>query len=431
MPGPNDDWRNDPALADSRRQEEERAQRMLDVLLAGARPTQDFLAAQHSAPRAGAPLTPTEAEQAGPGAFPFSPVAYDAAEDEQIDRVGTAVGIRQQDEADAVQATDPGFAPDLPPSEWVSRRYTGPEHAEIGQAEQSRQRRAQRMALEAMQAEQAEQARRQSSEAERIAAAQARSGAYSRQVADRARGDGGLQTFADATRHAEAEIPGTDYSYSPGAVAMGLGDGLTLGHADELAGGAMSLARGTDYQAEQERAEGISQEAQRRNPGSYATGILASLPMTMALPGVNTSGMTGTGAALARVGSGITQGAIAGEGFSTAEMGSRELFDDTARGGAFSGLAGSLGEAAVVAAPRLIEGVGRMADRLDDASAPIRVRSAGPRTVGEVRRVDQLPGGARGFAQSLDDLGIAPRGSVGTVDQVGARAAEAEQRATR
>ena len=228
-------------------------------------------------------------------------------------------------------------------------------------------------------------------------------------------------------------------SYSPGAIAVGGAQALTLGHADELGGAAASLVRGTPYRQEQEAAEARDARIQQEAPGSYAVGTAAGTAPWMLLPGVGewageqaaARGAGGFAQGAARVAGTAAEGAAFGgaaaEGASTADAGSEQWRSDVgaglASGAVMSGGAQALAEvpgAVRGAAQRLnVPGLQEMADRL-------RVRAAGGRTA-DIQRLGQRPGGVSGFADSLRDAGLT--GARSTTAEIGERAATVREQA--
>jgi hypothetical protein len=177
---------------------------------------------------------------------------------------------------------------------------------------------------------------------QRSAAALARGEAHTAGLADAARGRGELETFGDRTRLAEATLPGTDVTYSPGAMVAGGADVLTAGHADEL-GGAVAAMRGGDYQRRRDALRRTASDARERYPGSYGVGAAAAIPLAaMAAPVQSTANMTRAMALGTRALEGGIGAGIASSGFSEYQLGDPRRFEEGARDIA-EGMAGGMG----------------------------------------------------------------------------------------
>lgn len=142
--------------------------------------------------------------------------------------------------------------------------------------------------------------------------------------------------MAAALRYAQMMTP----SYSPGAIATGASDVLTLGHTDELAG-ANAAVTGGNYEQSRNRARVIEAEQDREAGGSRFVGNVAGAGLMAAAPGASQAaaarGVGVLGRIGAAVGEGVVTGALAGSGASDAELGSPEHLLDTSTGGVIGG----------------------------------------------------------------------------------------------
>lgn len=229
-------------------------------------------------------------------------------------------------------------------------------------------------------------------------------------------------------------------SYSPGALATGGAQALTLGHADELGGAAASLVRGTPYRQEQEAAEARDARIQQEAPGSYAVGTVAGTAPWMLLPGLGewageqaaARGAGGFVQGAARLAGSTAEGAAFGgaaaEGASTADAGSGEWRQDVGEGVA-GGALFSGGAQAASELPGLTRAVAQRitgASGLDDAAARLRIRAAGGRSA-DMTRIAQRPGGVTRFADSLREAGLTGRAA--TTAEIAERAAPVREQA--
>jgi hypothetical protein len=231
-----------------------------------------------------------------------------------------------------------------------------------------------------------------------------------------------------------------------------IGDPVRAGAADFLdrlvlpraALGVLNEATGADsYENTVRRARSGADRARAEHPWASAVGTVGAMPAALISPQVaapsagSTIGRIGA-AGIESMGYGALPGLVSGD-LSEAEEGAEDA-------GLFTGLLGVGGQAVSNLQPHLA----RAADSLDEWSAPIRARAAGIRGIAAQRLVDELPsniprsadadlgvaapsragtGGVRGYVRDLDRLGIAPRGSISRVDEVGERAEAARRRA--
>lgn len=117
-----------------------------------------------------------------------------------------------------------------------------------------------------------------------------------------------------------------------------------------------------------------------------------------------------------------------------AAIGAMSAPDNRARGALLGALGGGVLGGGIEAVDALSNpaALRASADSLDEASAPLRTRSAGARTVGFQRLVEDLPGGHQEAARVLAESGVAPRGSMLlTTDDAALRAREAAAQAGR
>jgi hypothetical protein len=132
---------------------------------------------------------------------------------------------------------------------------------------------------------------------------------------------GEMETTNDRLRRAETTIPGTDITYSPGAMVLGAGDVATAGFMDELSGRVGQL-RGRDYTETRDRARRSNQASREQNPGSYLVGAAAGVPLAAAMaPSVSTVGMSRAAALGTRALEGGIYGGIGHLGTSDREFG--------------------------------------------------------------------------------------------------------------
>jgi hypothetical protein len=159
--------------------------------------------------------------------------------------------------------------------------------------------------------------------------------------------------------------------YSPGAMAAGAGDMLTMGFGDEI-GGAIRADDEVSYEQARDTARERHADAAATNPGSYGLGMAGGMAALVGLPGpAQARALQGAGNAGARIGAAVGEGtalgALSGAGRSEADPDSLQFLDDTASGGVIGGLtAGSVQGGG--------EGVGALLRRLDPEK--LRVRSA-------------------------------------------------------
>jgi hypothetical protein len=457
--------------------EEDEAQFLLDNLNAYARPVQDLLA-PHDAPTYRAPLTPAEAETSTGDTFPMSPLAYSPFEEWQRGNIEAEAGAR---------ATPQAFTG--PEIETLRQHETARRgRANQGQEDAARAREAARLAgmresgalrpvrdnFAAGRASLTELPRGIATQvlpwlAEGAASAvgadpdtAARVGGWASDL-----GTAAVEPFEARARADEAALDWyrnavpisgilPDISRlatvrtTPEGVSNAATQATSLGFADEIA----AATGATDIETAQRQRD----RAYEQDPAGSVLGTGLGVASMVATPGAaqipslaRMSGLSGVAArGLASTIEGGWQSAAAGYGSSDAPMGSPERLRDGRVAGrtglALSGAVNALSavpQAVRVAAPALQRG----AARLDLDAAPYRVRSVGVRTLPELRRVDQLgdsagvgsrlaeeadvavdPGGMPDFARRLDELGIAPRGSLTSPSEALERAAVSRQR---
>lgn len=186
----------------------------------------------------------------------------------------------------------------------------------------------------------------------------------------------GLPGLASALQYAEGLVP--DARYSPGAMATGASEMLTLGHTDEIAEGIRGAQGPGTYEEERDRARAEMAERAAEQPGSTLMGMGAGLGLMALVPGAREAAAARGGGAAARIGAAVGEGTVlgaaAGSGASEAELGSPEHLRDTSTGGVIGGAAGGAlqGAGEVVGA-----GVRRMAgdpQALREGAALRRIR---------------------------------------------------------
>lgn len=210
----------------------------------------------------------------------------------------------------------------------------------------------------------------------------------------------------------------------------GIGNTVAMGQMPRILAAADSIVGG-DYDERLQDWQRAYSDSARDNPDAYNTGSalgIAGTVLTPAGPLARAAGSAPT--ALGRIGRGAALSGVMEA--VPAVLDAPNPFDDPGRFtdqvvgrvipaiGLGAGMAG-LGEfARLTTNPDTLN---RAADHLDDMSVPYRVRSAGARTQGFQRMVDDLPGGQTESAHMLDQTGIMPRGTMfGSVDQARQRA---------
>jgi hypothetical protein len=183
---------------------------------------------------------------------------------------------------------------------------------------------------------------------------------------------GELETVAARATRDQATIPGTGVTYSPGAMASGGADVLTMGHTDELAG-AVGALRGQDYTQTRDARRRNAERMREENPGSYALGAAAALPLAaVAMPSVATAGLTRAGAIGARALEGGIAGGLASSGASDLELGEDGRMAEGLRGIATGGVMGGAMESLGQTVTQMARG--RQAAQADEMAQAMRGR---------------------------------------------------------
>lgn len=187
------------------------------------------------------------------------------------------------------------------------------------------------------------------------------------------------------------------------AGAAGAVDGVTLGFADELAGGAAALAGG-DYETERNRVRRMDAETAAQAPELYGVGEAAGTAPWLLAPNPAT--------ALGRVGMGAAMGGASAAGHSTADPLSFEFATDVGAGTALGAGTGALAEgaSALLRPQRAADAISRRADLTQRTADQARLEASGVWGGSAMRAAEELPGGTERLAGDLRRLGIGERG---------------------
>lgn len=190
---------------------------------------------------------------------------------------------------------------------------------------------------------------------------------------------------------------------TPEAVAGGLGQAMTFGHSDEIAGAINSLLGGS-YEEERDRARGRVQRAEETDPlGSGVGTALGAVPM-MAAGGAlgNVSGLGRGSRVMAATGAGLGAGTLAGSGHSAGDVGSDRWAADASLSGAIGGATAG----AFSGAGEGLRAFGGMADDLGLSAARQRLRQATGDGGVRALRLMERRGPAREVAADLAEHGL-------------------------
>lgn len=229
--------------------------------------------------------------------------------------------------------------------------------------------------------------------------------------------------------------PRTERSTPTTSFVRGMANTVAMGQMPRVLA-AVDATHGLPYDARRAEWERYYSDSQRDNPEEHAAGVATGVLGGMLTSAGPVSQFVARGATpAARIGrAALTAGGV------EAVPAALDSNADTA--------AGVIGDVAMRAIPAAAMGIGgagiaeiarlsrnapaleRMAESMDETAAPYRVRSAGARTQGFQRLVDDLPGGQRRAAETLSETGIMPRGTMlGSIDAALERARSAESRA--
>lgn len=235
-----------------------------------------------------------------------------------------------------------------------------------------------------------------------------------------------IEVLGDPRQEADRSTPVTSF-------VRGLGNTVAFGQMPRILAAADALG-GADYDTRRQEWERHYRHSQEDEPGWSAAGTATGVLGSVLAPAGPAGRFVAAGATPAsRIGrAALTSGAIEAVPAaldSNADTLSGRAMDVAERAipAALLGTAGS-GIAEIARLSRDANRLRSAADSLDEAAAPMRVRSAGARTLGFQRLVEDLPGGQQRAAQVLDETGIMPRGTMlGSVDDALERARAAER----
>lgn len=210
---------------------------------------------------------------------------------------------------------------------------------------------------------------------------------------------------AHAPEDSEAEKPG----YLESA-ARGLGQGASLGFADEITGGLESLLSDKTYEQARDESRAAYKSAQEANPMTYGASELGGGVATAFVPGLNIA----KGATLANIAAKSALSAGINAAGSSGAQNVGDLVRDTATGAATGGvLGGTLGKVA----PKLGEawdwGAGKIGAGTKDLAERFGARALGAER-GTIKKIgyDKIKDAAR---QSLDKGVLSPLASTDDV----------------
>jgi hypothetical protein len=230
----------------------------------------------------------------------------------------------------------------------------------------------------------------------------------SRAVGTLRRGGGLSDALSALLPSPETEAPIIGRDLRSQGMWSGIGEGLLLGHADEIGAalGGLGGDDGSTYQSRRDDARRVSGQAQQQAPGAALAGRLAGSAPYVALP---TSAPTAAGRVGIAVGTGLGLGTARGFGESEAED-AETLFQDAAvQGGlegALAGVASGAGELAAPALRRLAGMASRGAGNARQAAVQSRLEGTGVWGGRAMRAADEMPGGQARLAEDLRRLGV-------------------------
>lgn len=236
-----------------------------------------------------------------------------------------------------------------------------------------------------------------------------------------------IEVLGDPRQEADKSTPATSF-------VRGLGNTVAFGQMPRIMAGIDAIG-GADYDTRLQDWQRHYRHSQEDEPAWSAAGTATGVLGSILAPAGPAGRFVAAGATPAsRIGrAALTSGAIEAVPAaldSDADTLSGRAMDVAERAipAALLGTAGS-GIAEIARLSRDANRLRAAADSLDEAAAPMRVRSAGARTLGFQRLVEDLPGGQQRAAQVLDETGIMPRGTMlGSVDDALERARAAESR---